>query len=587
MKMHYVHRALFWASIISIELLAFGPKSFLGTRSQSVDAYFELAGWERAINTSGKDGCEPVFSVAVRYSRSTDHEKMARILFDSSSVVFSGSRVPNREKQDILADYFGLPNTFKSAVCFNPIITTFCMDFSWYHDLSCLAPGLYYRIHAPIAHTKWDLNLSERIINPAVAYNKGEPVPAAHPAGYLGADRILLSDIPKSVESALQGKLLFGDIREPLLYGKVFGRQTLTRIADVHCAVGWNFLLSDWYHVGCNARLVVPFGNRTSAEFLFEPIVGDNAHWGAGVGFTSHVDLWYGRDEQHAIALYVDANVTHLFSARQRRSFDLITNGRGSRYMLLTDNGSPAHNLFFTNTGNVGGIRAHMQYQRKLVPAINKTTFDIMVSIAIQTDIAIKCAYIHHNFEWDIGYGLWTRSKERGVRCQRLEENRFGIKGDAQLYGFDNIPVPPAAYSLNVTQSQATIQGGQGAGNFEPGREYANINSDSAQQAFGDTVPFEQLTISDANALGVNRLKIGASADPVFLKDTDIDIRSGLSACAITHTFFSHINYSWRGYVCYTPYIGIGAMVEIASCDIKNNNGYGQWGMWLKGGIAY
>src|SRR5205807_2544315 len=103
--------------------------------------------------------------------------------------------------------YLGLPNTFKSAVCFNPVVTTFCMDFNWYHDLSHITPGLYYRIHAPIAHTKWDLNLSERIINPAVAYNKNEPapaVPAAHPAGYLSGDRIALADVPKSIESALQ-----------------------------------------------------------------------------------------------------------------------------------------------------------------------------------------------------------------------------------------------------------------------------------------------------------------------------------------------------------------------------------------------
>lgn len=597
----------------------FGQKTFLGIRSQSVDAAGELVGWQQEINRACSECSYTVFSLAAKYQRSSHPDKMAQILFGGSNLVFSGSGVKDRSQRDILADYFGLPQNFKSSVCFTPLITNFMMDFDWYHGLDAVLPGLYYRIHMPIVHSKWDLNLCERIVSPGTPFNAKEiitpvgAVPfkapaAAYPAGYLSSDRIAWAQVPKSVEEALRGKTVFGDMSYPLQFGKIFGRQELVRASDLQCAFGWNFLLSDWYHAGLAVRLVAPIGNPSEAEFLFEPMVGNGGHWEVGMGFTSHVDLWCSENEMRACALYVDANITHLCSAMQKRSFDLTSYGPGSRYMLLTDNGSPSRNLFFNGNGG-GNTPAETQYQRRLVPAINYTTFDTKVSIGVQADIVVKCAYQHNNAEFDLGYNFWGRSKEKGSRrCQRLESNRFGIKGDAQLYGFNNDDSDNVdqyglsnvnngdnsyALALNATQSQATIHGGQGAGNFVPGAEYTNDNVNNKQAALGNVnAPgtfdeLQQLDGVDANILEIDLAPVHGSDPALFLTDSDINMCSGLNERAITHKFFTHVSYAWRDCGQCTPYIGVGAMAELAQSCFKSDNGVSQWGMWLKGGISY
>lgn len=599
MHKHYIRWALAIFSISNSDLMfGFGAKTFVATRSQSVKAWQELAGWQQEINRTFSDRSYMVFSMVADYSRSSTPDRFNALLFGNKPLTFSGSFVSNRGSSDILADYFGLPGNFQSTVCFTPVITNFAFDLDWYHGLDDLYPGLFYRVHMPIVHSKWDLNMHEIIVNAGSEFNPGESVAvdgrtctrpkAAYPAGYLSEDRLLLTNMAPSVELAWQGSTVFGDVRSPLRYGKVFGRQELTRASDLQFAFGWNFLRADWYHFGAAARIVAPVGNRSTAEFLFEPMVGNMGHWEVGFSFTGHAVLWQNNETSRAIALYGDANVTHLCASKQRRSFDLH-NSAGSRYMLLTDNGSPSHNLFFANQGNRNGVMAETQYQERLVPAINETTFATMISIGVQVDMVLKAAYQRENLECDLGYGLWARSKEVGCRCGRLESGRFGIKGDAQVYGFEpridgsTVPVP-----LNVTQSNATIHGGQGDGNVMIGeKSFANTNADSAQPVFSQSAALVSLTTEDADVLGVVQQQARGSTKAIFIQDSDIDERSGLVDRSMTHKMFAQVNYAWRGYEVYTPYLGVGAMIEWAGSCVKDNNGHGQWGLWLKGGVSY
>lgn len=559
----------------------FGPKTIINARSASVDLMRELLGWQQEILPFEEENREMYLAhtLTVEYDRSFDPGILSKILFGCPSMVFSGSGVPNRAPTDILADYFGLARDFKSLVSFTPQITNLVVDFQWYHGLDAWLPGLYYLIHIPVVHSKWDLNLCERVVNPGTAYADD----ATYPAGYLGSQRILLSDVPKSVEQALEGTTVFGDMGDPLQYGKVFGRQTMTRTAELQLALGWNFHRTDWYVAGVALRAALPTGNTSRAEFLFEPMIGNGGHWELGFGITNHVNIWRSDDARHMFAFYLDANITHLFPANQTRSFDFKSAGNGSRYMLITDNGilhgSLEQDLFFGSEGDLGGTPAATQYQQRLFPAINQTTFEIKTRIDIQADVVAQFVYMHDNVEVDFGYNLWARSKEKGERCQRLQSNRFGLKGDAQIYGFTpgNIPVP-----LNVTQSKSTINAGQGNGNAN----FTNANGDNPTPAFSNTDPLLQLDGPDSTDLGILQSQVNGSNPAIFLQDSDINECSGLSARAITHRLFAHVNYAWHQRDDYTPYLGVGGMGEWAQKG-SHDNGYSQWGIWIKGGIAY
>lgn len=583
-------RWLWCVALMSNVLHSFGPKTLMSVRPQGLSASRELAGWQQVVYRPNYDEYYFAFAVAPEYSHTFRRTNIANFLFGCKELIFSGSWVANRGSGDILADYFGLPSDFKSVVQFAPQVVNFVMDLDWYIGFDGWVPGLYAKIHAPIVHTKWDLKLDECVVDSGTTFT-------SHPAGYLAATPLELSDLtvgekaPTNVKTAFHGTTIFGDMREPLKYGKLFGRQNDTRVADLSVSVGYNFLLTDRYHVGLGVRVVAPTGTRRTSEFLFEPIAGNDHHTELGGALTGHVQLWHWDAHDDRLVLYVDGTVSHLFASKQKRSFDLINNGDGSRYMLLEKIAAPSSGLQIGTAPN--NIAAPNQYQGRLVPAINKTTLDAHIAVDVQADVAIKLSYQRAAWEVDLGYNLWARSEEK--LCSRdCIETCYAVKGDAQLYGFTN--PGETAVALNATQSKATIHGGQAVqaetfsslnpGNFNENFEYANINADNIAFA-SDTlgVSLHQLTVADANRLGVAQLSVRTSSPAILVTNSDISECSGLLPKAISHKVFVYASYTPDIEEGLVPYIGGGGFVEFGRPDC-NNFAPAQWGIWFKAGIT-
>lgn len=570
MKYFIKHGILASLALITFPSTCFGPKTFFGIRSQAINGVRDLVGWQQEINRYDAGYNYGVLSSTLEYSRSFSPDKINKVLFGGEKLVFSGSRLgAERGENDILADYFGLPPDFHSIVRFTPRITNVVLDFNWYQSFERYVEGLYVQFHLPIVHTKWDLNMSEGGIRGRQAF---------HPAGHMGSTRIEPKALAQNVTEVLQGKTTFGDMREPLKFGKIFGRQNVNRVAEIHGTLGWKFLQDDWYHVGAFVRAGAPVGNEPDAEFLFEPIAGNRHHWQLGGGLTSRVQVWENVQSSKRVILYCDASISHLFSSMQMRSYDLKNNGNGSRYMLLSEIASPSLTLF------VDGQLAPSQYVRRLLPAINETTLKSKISIGVQADIVLKIAYQHDNFEFDFGYNFWGQSKEK-LHCRdKFNENRFAVKGDAQVYGFtdpDNITIP-----LNVSQSKATIRAGQGTGN----PTFNNANADNPVDAQGENgEEFLQLSSDpdDSDALNIAVDDIQTSNPPILVKDSDINQDSALLPRAITHKLFAHFNYFWDNDDDMVPFLGVGLSSEWADTKKDKNVVTSQWAIWIKGGLSY
>ncbi|HZW61432.1 MAG TPA: hypothetical protein VFF04_04345 [Candidatus Babeliales bacterium] len=571
----------------------FGSKTVFVPRSLSVNAARELAGWQREINLYEPDAHYWSLSFTPEYMRNFDNQELVNyLLAGSRSFNVTGSGVAGRSKTDILADYFGLPSDYESTICFSPRITNFVFDIDLYIGLNGVWEGLYFRMHVPIGHTKWDLKLRENIVDQGIA---------SFPAGYMGPVDIPRSDLASSFMMAMEGLRLipedveeddplvfgnlvepftFGDMKEPLEFGKIAGRLIDTKLSDVQLAFGWNFLLDDWYHFGINARSAIPTGTKPSAQYFFEPIIGNAHHWEAGIGFTGHVDAWESDIYNLAISFYLDANITHLFSSKQTRSFEFKNHGPGSRYMLLEEFGSPSQDLFVDG----GTIPTPNQYQSRLVPAINETTFCVDIKVPAQVDLVFKTSFYRGSMGIDIGYNFWYRSAEKLVCRGELARN-LALKGDAQIYGFTATDVPIA---LSVTQHNATLDSGQGATNFVVGAEYSNANADNPTPAFsGVGQSLEQLNTTDSANLAIPQQQVNTSDPAILLTDDDIDNGSALSPHAMTHKFFWHVDNRWEGYGPMTPFLGIGGEVEFASHAQLKTTGLSQWGFWFKGGLSF
>lgn len=575
--MNYRLLIIFLSSVICYytgTFAIFGERTFFSTRSQSVNAALELVGWEQEVNQPNKTACNGTVAGAVVYNHSFHSHDIAKFLFGSECLFFSGSKVMNRKPNDILADYFGLPFCYESCVSFHPIISNTMFDLNWYQVLPCDA---YIRAHVPLVHTKWDLNLQETVLDNGDNYSTCGTF-TFYPGGYMGPDKIERAEMHTNVREAFEGKTKVGDL-QPLQYGRIFGREVETRIAEIQIALGWNYFLSDWYHLGLEIRTAIPTGNRPDAVFLFEPIVGNCHHWELGVGITSHVALL--QCECHTWALYLDANITHLFSDTQNRSYDLKS-GPGSRYMTAQLFGDSSTNLVVDNAP------AEHQYIGCIVPVVNVTTLPTDISIAVQGDVVLKLAFQRSDgFEWDIGYNFWGRSKEESHCRRRLASDQFVLKGDAQVYGFepDDQETP---VRMSVSQSQATLHKAQAQTNFVSGAEFANENADFPALAFdANNNPLTQVTEQDADDLQIAQQQINTSDPTVFLSDADINDCSGLLPRAITHKLFFYVGHAWHCAEGLKPYIGIGGSAEWANTNASNNSGYSQAAIWVKGGFSY
>lgn len=556
---------------------------------RGVNGALSLAGWQEHINDYDVERNYFSLYFAPEYKRSFHNSQLGRfILGPSSCFTVEGSRAAGgKSAGSILADYFGLPQDFKSTIHFSPLITSLVVDMQAYWGLDRWCPGLYIRFWAPVSHTKWNLGLTECVETEGTA---------AYPAGYMAAVSVPRTDLACDFTEAMTGyscnKLFqqrpftFGDMQEPMEFGLIQGRRDESRLSDFRIIVGYNLLSKPKAHAGLNAIFAFPVGNRPNPRYLFTPVVGNGHHYEVGMGFTGHRLVWQSEDGFNFTGFWIDGYFTHLFADEQCRSYDFIGNP-GSRYTLL----SVIAPVTQTDV-EIAGVPISQQYQRRLIPAINLTTLSSKISMKVQIDLVAKWSLKYNGIEYDLGYNFWYRSPEQ-LHKRGCIGSRLGLKGDAQLYGFVSAASPGFVVDqplpLNVTQHSATLFGGQGAGNFAAGVAFANANADNpALASDGSGNPLYQLNSADAVTLGIAQVQINASNGPILLTDNMIDVCSALNPKALSHKIFGNIGRTWeQPNVSVAPFLNVGVELEWRSGNAPDNSAISQWGIWFKGGLSY
>ena len=580
---------------------------YYSIRSQGFNTPRHIVGTHNDIHKFDHENVYGSLTVTPEYSRSFDHNSITTCLFGkevsdcTGTINISGSTAANRNANDWLADYFYLPSDFKSSINIKPIIDHFVVDFNFYLGLDQWVPGMYIALYTPLTHTRWDLNLKETITNFGSS---------SHPAGYFSANELTTSGLNNQFTQYANGTTP-GPIRQtlatrdvivtlqPLHNAKMSCKdRTRTRLADLRMELGWNILQEDDWHFGIKFHASAPTGNRPNGEYLFEPVAGNGHHWELGGGITTHVNFWQSQDSDKRIGFHLDAIATHLFGARQKRTFDL-ENKPFSRYMLalrfkdsIDDNlqgggTTPSHQ--FGNTSDGADILAEM------APVANLTCRNVDVSVGVQADITAFMNVTIRGFSWDLGYNFWARSCEDiTFRCNTatpLEAQNWGLKGDARVFGhiIEGGGATLAAFTpvaLSATQSDATINTGLN------GASTINANIDNAQLATADT---NNVELRNAPAAAAQTQQINTSINPVFLKETQL-LACDARTQGMSSKIFTHLHYSWLHRTRWVPSLGIGAHVEFDhdnySCRTECNNdcprcAVSNWALWVKGGIAF
>lgn len=545
----------------------------LGYRSQSFNQARQISGEQQFINQFGKEATYGKFSLALEYTRSFKPEYLAQYFFGCdldccNTLYVQGSNVTNRNSKAWLADYFGLPTFFNSKVTFCPRIQNVLVDMNLHLSLEDWAKGLYLKIFSPLTWTKWELNMQECIKDQD---NNPDPAYLGFGIGYMNEDGVKRDLLPQSFQEAVSGTVVFGDMKEAIKYGRMTNCPlTKVGLADLRMSFGWNFVLKEDYHFGLFLQAAFPTGNRLNSCYLFEPQVGNGHHFELGGGLTSSWIFWRSKehDDRH-IGMWLDAVVTHMFKDCQCRSFDFC-NKPNSRYMLLEEMGTNSNsiNAMIDSTSTP----VTYQYKGNLVPAINWSTFKVETSIGVQADIMFKLGYTRENWNFDLGYNLWARSGEKYCLDCCCNNNccdscctctpsctPYAIKGNAQVYGFEHPGTIGVA--ISATESAADIH-----------------NGTNTQLACQDTYATNSNVDNPYKALqGANYLSCDSSftntvmtSQPSILV-TKNNLNMNNSPRAITNKIFGSITHAWKDREDnWVPFLGAGFEVEMAlnnCCD--------------------
>jgi hypothetical protein len=657
---------------------------YLDPRSQGINGARELVGWQTQINKWDMCSMYGSFSITPEYSQTFWDNRINEALFSDALVVnttnntcyntcndtcvstchnncdnscgdtilIQGTKVAGRNAQALMAENFYLPTDYSSTVKVTPSVKNFLVDFNYYQGLDEWVEGMYFRIHTPVTWTSWRLNYCENIISAGVNnddpgyFNNTWSIAPTDTQGALSPDVYGLSrsQLLGSFEQFVSGNNsitgVTGITYDPLenaLWSNC--KKDKTALAEITAALGWNFVRRENFLFGLNIRAAAPTGNAPHGKYLFEPIVGNGKHWELGGGLNSWWTWWKSCDEDRNLTVYLDAYATHMFKARQCRTFDLVGKPL-SRYMLAMKFSTTVADLT-AGSPVLSSVAPTAQFANEFTPLANLTTLPVDVSYAVQGEVVLKFAYTHCNFQWDLGYDFWGRSCAKiQKRCNNtFQDNVWGLKGDAFAYGFAAGATAPVIATtgtpLSATESAATIFAGTNGypTGITPFSWNQNGGVDTPQLAWNGnglgSVELVTHQIGDTLADLAAWRQVNTSVPPVLLTSADIDTCSAQTK-GISNKIFTHFNYTWRDCECWTPYLGIGGEVEFGSggkcasndschtpcvhtpcattvttncnnhCNNTCDNGCGhngisncqkfafsQWGVWVKGGFSF
>jgi len=572
--------------------------TYLTPHTPSMNVARQRMGLQMLTNYIDEDDRWPIFCLTGWVTESFREKQIARCFFGcdynecTRLLTIAGSQVEHRSRRDWLADYFGLPTDFKSELHFEPVMINAILEPYIFWQF---ARNFFVTAYVPCGYTRWDMNMHECVVE------RGENPLAP---GYFSDTETPRENLLERFSSFASGAKVpqIANTEFHHLHNARINPCSLTKtgMTEGVFTLGWRPVAGESIILDLYVRGAIAGGNKPEGIFLFEPILGNGHHGELGGGISFECMMWECEPSEERVFFSFDFVASHLFSTKQRRSFDLC-NKPNSRYMLASKFGMPIEqNLVGLVQGNEATPSA--QFKREFTSVANLTTGDVDVSIPAQVNLSFLITYEKKQMYWTFGYGFWRRSCENISFCNALclAPCTWALKGDAHVIGFETPGNEPVA--LSATQSRATIHAGR---NTPTSRNTPTKGaSDPAEIALAAQNPFidnPASALADSTNSGIHNPlltlpnginQINTSIEPIFICVTDID-RLSAASHGSAHQIVGEFGYTWYER-CHTPFIGFGAEVELGHGgqstspreDECINCSLSFWSIWLKGGFA-
>lgn len=477
------------------------------------------------------DGWYGEFSATAAYQRSWGQNVQTTADVDLADSVnglgvfpfWSGTNVmtygTNTSGSSLDSYQFGLGGSSTAgSITLNPIVYQAGADFMFIVGSSANEPCFFAKFKAPVGVYN---------INPNLTEVEGSTAVYAIGALQGATATTTLADPAATMVQAFAGNLpggqtAVGDFNN-MLYGLLNGDQsTGAKFGDIEMTAGYRFISNADNSFSVAVRAAAPTGGSATGVYMLEPIFGRGGNWALGGYVDGHVKLWEGNNE-NSFQMKFMANAQHLFNANTVRSYDLVSAGAGSKYLLVAT---------YTSAGAYGNSIANL---------INYTTLDSTSSFGVEGDAVVSFAYVGRGWQFDLGYEFWGRSAETLDITGSFANESYAILG---RQGITN-----AAGTANTLLCQPT----------------ATISS----------------ALARVDVAGGNVVDATVASNRVAY--SDIDFEAAQQDTALTSKVFSKVTYEWMD-SNYRPHLGVMGEFEISN---SNNNALPQWSVSLVGGVSF
>jgi hypothetical protein len=337
------------------------------------------------------------FQVMPMFGETFNPSKQSRyFLFDNKEFlsVKGDNVITNSHERDVRAEWLGLSSNFIGSFSDKPFQRQTAIWFEAKHNLRAFS----------------DCDLFERLwVGVAVPFHQVE-----NKIDICESGTVVDPLFPQTIREALGN---------PTLQYQKFGpSQKRTGVGEIMVKFGSNFLDDGGFQIGTYSMLIIPAASSNNPEYVFSPYLGNNRHWGTGLGVMFQFPLNCDIDCK-LVSFFFEGESLWFIRNFQKRTYDLKFKP-WSRYMLLV---------------NKDG--------RNNVPMTQVFTVDSRVRSYNLGDISTGFRFAKNGFQAEISYNLWARGRER-AKPHRCLPSGWGIQG---------VGVFPGT-TMPRTASKSTIQ---------------------------------------------------------------------------------------------------------------------------------
>lgn len=341
------------------------------TYSMIMDQYYE----------NGSVLNKPQLQTTVFGGASVDSDNLAEyFLFNNKQVLNVVESVGNdvSSRQEIIGFNFNIftqGENYASRIALNPRQTYWGIGVSgrWgFHE------RLWATFQIPFISVTNDLGLEEQEL--------------VAPAGGIS------SSLAFDGKFSTVGSMIEAFRQSDMLYGKIDGPRTKRGIGDIELTLGYDFEDRFDRYFAPYVGVTLPTSNKPTAEYVWEPVTGNNQHWGVFAGACGHSQIF---EKQNGILWFTwSFKNQYLFSNIQKRSFDLYR-GPWTRYLAMYKN----------NLDRISSVLS-FGYTGIKTFGINLMTQDAYVEPGFSNTSTMSLSYTRNNFQATFGTSSFIRESE-------------------------------------------------------------------------------------------------------------------------------------------------------------------------------